>query len=221
MKCKKTIIISLALVVFYCIMYASRSTSFGYMAALLYESNYSTHLRYECRKQENERNAPGEFRFAPNAGLIDVEIIPCLLYYRSHCPERIDIAYRISDDLAGCQYLDFTRLELVLKNGRRESLLPPNLPFRLYLKDCGNIGSRCLYEAGKLKDPNGQRGFPQGTEFRLSGRPPEKQVTLIAEGMLHRDTGEDQPFRQVSVWQLLITDRIVRTFGKTWFLPTW
>jgi hypothetical protein len=212
MKYKKTIIISLSLIVFYFTMYSLRSTSFGYMISYLYESSFFSDSTYKSLNQKIEGDAPGEFHFAFDVKRTDIEIIPGLLYYRSCNPKRLNIAYRFSEDLADYQYLDFSRLELVLENGKKESLLPPSRPFRVHLKEHGNASSFRLYEAGKLKPLYGRRDFPQRTEFRLSGRPPSKQVTLIAEGTLYRGTGEGRPFRQTAVWQLVKT-RELQVFG--------
>ena len=215
MKYKKTIIISLSLIVFYLTMLWLRSTHFGYMLAYLCESSCFSDSAYKNVKQETEGDTPGEFHFILDAKHTEIGIIPCLLYYRSSGPKRINIAYRVSEDLMDYQYLDLSRLELVLKNGKKEDLLLPDRPFRVHLKDYNNASSLRLYEAGELAVMDERTGLPPGVEFRSSWLPPSRQVTLIAEGTLHRGTGEGQPFRQVAVWQC-VNRTAWQVFGSMW-----
>ena len=218
MKYKKTKITLLSLIVFYLTMHVVKFTNLGYMLALLYESGCFSDSIYKGLKQETEGSAPGEFHFTLDTKRTEIELIPCLLYYRHSYPKRINIAYRVLGDTSDCQYLDLSRLELVLKNGKKESLLPPDRPFRVYLKDHENARDFWLYEDGDLTSRDRRRHVPRGAEFRLSGRSPSKQVTLVAEGTLHRGTGEDQPFRQVAAWQL-VKNVEWQVFGSLLYIP--
>ena len=213
MKCKKTTIISLALVVFYLSLHSLRSTSFGYVLNYLYESSYSSDSKYNGAKQETTGDAPGECHLTSDTKWANIGIIPGLLHYKYSYPKRINIAYRVSGDMSDCQYLDLSRLELILKNGKKEDILPPDRPFRVHLKDHNNARGFRLYESGQLASMGERRGIPPGVEFRSSGQPPSKQVTLIAEGTLYWGTGESRPFRQVAVWQR-VKEKRLKVFGS-------
>ncbi len=123
----------------------------------------------------------------------------------------------------GAQYLDLTRLDLVMQDGRREELVrQPGPVVTTWSRRSGRTDSYASGEPVRFYfgQPQSERIFfkrrgrwlervvmdpatPGQACFYATLWPPTEKVTLIAEGTIHRELcREDQPFRQVSTWKI-------------------
>ena len=204
MRHKKLIIIPTALACMYLALLALQSTIVGYALVVWFGVEYFTQAVGERQQLEKEGDAPNLFNLHIGQNYKDRELIPCLLYYKSARPNNMFVLLEISKDEADAkfQYLDLTRLELILEDDRKENLLECPDPLRVYFGDHKDAHRFCNYNAGRLENLlEGCKTHHTRVYFYSSLWPPRRQVTLIAEGTFRRNTGEDLPFRQVSVWK--------------------
>jgi hypothetical protein len=202
MKNKKLIIIPATLACLYLILFALRSTFAGYAIVVWFGMECFNRSTCELKKLEKEGDVPDLFHMVVAQEPKNKELIPCLLYWESTRPNRILAMLEVSGGETDVQHLDLTRLELVLEDGRRESLLKRPSPRRHYFGDHKHANRFFSPSAGRLEHGIAGNKGDIRAQFYSSSWPATKQATLIAEGTLRRETGEDQPFRQVSVWQL-------------------
>ncbi len=176
---------------------------------------------------ENEGDLPPSFHLqfggsAPKQGTL----VPCLLLYSSDDHMNMLVDFSVPRDWHGAQYLDLTRLDLVLQDGRREELIrqpspgktiwgrqggivtrtdcyASGEPVRFYFGQHPNARSFYEYRGGQLKGAIKESAMQGQAYFYSTLWPPAEKATLIAEGTIHRELRqEDQPFKQVSTWKL-------------------
>ena len=98
--------------------------------------------------------------------------------------------------------IDLTRLELILEDGRTENLCGRHVPLRFFFGEHEDALRSFYYKAGRLEHIGSALKVDRSRAWFFSSLwPPPKQATLMAKGTVHRNTDEDQPFRQVSVWR--------------------
>ena len=204
MRTKKLIIIPAALACMYLVLFALKSTEVGYALIVLFGVECFNQSICGCQSLEKEGDAPDLFYIYIVQNYKDTELIPCLFYYESTRPNKMLAILGISKDEtdAKYQYLDLTRLELVLEDGRKENLLASPSPLRLYFGGHEYAHRFFSYRAGRLEHViKESKEHHSRAHFYSSLWPPTEQATLIAEGTFRREMGEDLPFRQVSVWK--------------------
>ena len=131
-------------------------------------------------------------------------IIPCLLFYDFSPDKKRLLADLTVPRDCGVQRLDLTTLELVLPDGNRESLIPSWSPPRFYFGDHELARRFVNYSAGRLESAIEVSAMHNQGYFFSSFGTSERNVTLIAEGIIYKDSDESlgQPFRQVSEWRV-------------------
>ena len=179
---------------------ALQSSFVGYFIAGVCGIEYYSEWKVARKKLETEGELPPAFCL--KAGGSDVRlsnqwaIVPCLLFYDSNTYNKyLGVDFTIPQDWNDAQCLDLTKLEVVLPDGRRNSLLSPwGLP-RFYIGDREDARRSASYNAGHVENV---------IEASAKSWSSPKKVTLIAEGIIYKDSDESlgQPFRQVSEWRV-------------------
>ena len=224
---RKILIVPASVALLWGLFFALQFTPVGYIIVGTCGTECYRKLNFWSEKVEKEGDLPPSFSLqfggrAPKQGMI----VPCLLFYSfdAHINMLVDLS--IPRNWAGAQYLDLTKLELVLQDGRREELVRQPSPGKTIWRRQRGLVTRTDYHASGSpvrfyfgKHPNARRfieyraGEPVGAiqESAMQGQahffsslwPPAEKATLIAEGTYHLDTRlEDQPFKQVSTWTL-------------------
>jgi hypothetical protein len=206
MKRKKKILI---LVMLGCLSWGMflvlQNTNLGYIIAVLGGVEYYSECNYTLDALENEGDLPPSFRLLLGGGPSKSGmLVPCLFFYDLDHHESILVEFAVPRDWTGAQYLDLTRLEFLLPDGKHEELIPhPSSPVRFYFGEYENARRFLSYRAGRLTNVI-QLSKEQGrAHFYSSFWPAPETATLIAEGTFHLDVRkEDQTFRQVSRWKI-------------------
>ena len=204
MRHKKLIIIPTAFACMYLALFALQSTIVGYAIVVWFGVEYFTQSVGGRQNLEKEGDAPDLFYMHVAQEYKSKELIPCFLYYESGRPYKMLAVLGFSKDEvdAQYQYIDLTRLDLILEDGRKEKLLERPSPLRLYFGDHEHAHRYFCYSAGRLEHVTAEsKEHHTRAHFYSSLWPSTKQATLIAEGAFRHNTGEYLPFRQVSVWK--------------------
>jgi hypothetical protein len=209
------------------LLFALQFTLAGYIVVGTCGTEYYRTTAFWRESMENEGDLPPSFHLqfggcAPKQGTI----VPCLLFYSLDKHINMLVDFSVPRDWAGAQYLDLTKLELVLQDGRHEDLVTQpgpvkyvfgkqggfrtlaeystsGSPVRFYFGEHPNARRFMEYNAGQLKHIIQESAEQGQAHFFSTLWPPAEKVTLIAEGTLHRDASqENQQFRQVSTWTI-------------------
>ena len=201
---RKALIVLASVALLWGLLFALQFTLVGYILIGTCGMEYYRTLNYWRDKTEKEGDLPPSFslQFGGDTSKQGT-IVPCLLLYSIDDYVNMLVDFSVPRDWTGAQYLDLTRLELVLQDGRTENLLPPSLPVRFYFGKHKDARRFYEYSGGQLKGTI-QESAMQGQAFFYSTLwPPTEKATLIAEGTIHLEVRkEDQPFKQVSNWTI-------------------
>ena len=189
-------------------------TPAGYIVACMFGMEYYSEWHVVRCGLEKEGDLPPSF----NLCLVTPpskygEVIPLFLTYRLDHPVSMFVDCDVYGNWSAAQYLNLTRLELVLSDGRRENLLPSSPPVKVYNSNYENARDSQYYRAQRLERSVRSHGEHVQVQFSSCLWPPTDNITLISEGTTHLDVERnDQPFRQVSDWKIVRK----KGFRKPW-----
>jgi len=221
---RKALIVLASVALLWGLLFALQFTFAGYILVGMFGMEYYRTLNFGHQKMESEGDSPSSLRLQfgrqpPKQGAL----VPCLLLYSIDDSTNMLVYVNVPQDWYGAQYLDLTRLDLVMQDGRREELVRQSGPVvTTWSRQSGRTDSYASGEPVRFcfGQPQSERIFfkrcgrwlervvmdpatPGQACFYATLWPPTEKVTLIAEGTIHRELcREDQPFRQVSTWKI-------------------
>ncbi len=224
---RKALIVLASVALLWGLLFALQFTLVGYILIGTCGTEYYRTSNFWREKIENEGDLPPSFSLQ-FGGCTSKQgtIVPCVLLYSLDDHINMLVDFSVPRDWAGAQYLDLTRLDLVLQDGRREELVrqpgpgktvwgrqggivtrtdcyASGSPVRFYFGEHPNARRFYEYSGGQLKGAIQESAEQGQAHFFSTLWPPTEQVTLIAEGTCHLDTRrEDHPFKQVSTWTI-------------------
>jgi len=156
-------------------------TPAGYAVASIFGTEYYVESDYELHEIEMVGALPPSFNLVL-LGTPKIEMpIPGFLFYHRDQHKLITVNLRVPRELGDVQHIELTKLELQLDDGRMENLLTAADPLTFFLAD---------------------HKHQHKARFDSSLWPPTETAKLIAEGILTTVSGNSEPFRQTSKWQV-------------------